>query len=1019
MNQWNEKELRKRVRELLFAHPACDFVRDGRLRVQVAGEAPQVLAVVKEAVPLLQMAVISGERISYRTPQVWAVTPEGEAFAETVAEAAPALTDFPDYVEMICVREAPEEDRELRIFLEGERVRFVTPDGSCYDEVPEEVLRDFARLNTNQKYDNYLGRKETWFYSYERAGQERERQVREDPYLSASSEASTAHMPVRLALFSKDREEAQRLLSDLLTKPSPEREKDVRYRALTALEHRRWNAYMILDGYRAPSEEVFEAYAYRDGVRHRTGRWHPCVCDGGDDPFWLKNHPEAWSRGTKEEMSALDWFSVRAHRLCAKRAAERREETLAEIARIRDLHPGLSAFVRIANRFVLDDGCTETAWYHNVLRDAEALEGGRFVEELERLAGSCRRGPDGAYERLADGSVRRRSDGLMDLFFLRNERKDYALLDRRMIDALSFDLWHGRDYAAVVSYCGESAYEAVRLPFMMSAPRVIYLYDPANEAGRASMERIRAFAAQRGYEGITFAETDGESPTAVASRLIEVLAGLPEARRTDGVCLYCPEGTSVHVRQVFAETAAYSQELAVLAMEGDAVCDARSGRRISCGVGRQMRTSEYLKLRSALYENAARFHAQQEKLEELEEIFRRYSRVTSIGGKRNCAWSSMQDFFCRFSGSRENTEIFGKELWQEAVRDDAREMSAQTGRIECLRIAPEVCEKLRLKDLVQELTEYRVLGGTAGSWEDGLAIVSPDEQVRLVFRCLAKLRPEDEVCYGAVSFAKEAELKDLLRVTDLWGREALLYAAEENIEMKTQKRELLAELLRAGILTEVRFSDEEFQPEAPCKAICRFSDLGMKRLFQTPGKIFETLLFRKIRESDRFADVQNGVSIAWDQSRYMSLKERLEMYFPDHPGFGRDYYVKAKLNSRQAWLRTAENEVDVVMMKDLNPVFVSCKTGRKIDESWIYEIAAVAEHFHAAPVLAVSMDLDEIRESAHSVLGRAQGMGISMFGREIIFDEKRFQKCMDVIAAGGVYSALEAAAGEESDGGEF
>ena len=143
------------------------------------------------------------------------------------------------------------------------------------------------------------------------------------------------------------------------------------------------------------------------------------------------------------------------------------------------------------------------------------------------------------------------------------------------------------------------------------------------------------------------------------------------------------------------------------------------------------------------------------------------------------------------------------------------------------------------------------------------------------------------------------------------------------------------------------------------------------------------------------------------------------MYFPDHPGFGRDYYVKAKLNSRQAWLRTAENEVDVVMMKDLNPVFVSCKTGRKIDESWIYEIAAVAEHFHAAPVLAVSMDLDEIRESAHSVLGRAQGMGISMFGREIIFDEKRFQKCMDVIAAGGVYSALEAAAGEESDGGEF
>lgn len=82
--------------------------------------------------------------------------------------------------------------------------------------------------------------------------------------------------------------------------------------------------------------------------------------------------------------------------------------------------------------------------------------------------------------------------------------------------------------------------------------------------------------------------------------------------------------------------------------------------------------------------------------------------------------------------------------------------------------------------------------------------------------------------------------------------------------------------------------------------------------------------------------------------------------------------------------KSNENELDVIAIKGMTPIFISCKTGKDNKIEWLYEIAIVSSHFMSRGVMAISNDLS--RQPKSAFLERAKQMDISILGTDNLWD---------------------------------
>ena len=121
----------------------------------------------------------------------------------------------------------------------------------------------------------------------------------------------------------------------------------------------------------------------------------------------------------------------------------------------------------------------------------------------------------------------------------------------------------------------------------------------------------------------------------------------------------------------------------------------------------------------------------------------------------------------------------------------------------------------------------------------------------------------------------------------------------------------------------------------------------IKKCLSKAGQVFE--LFLAICASELkddngnpvYTDILSGVFIDWDGEI--------------HPGTGSD----------------VENEIDLILMKGLMPVFISCKNG-SCDINELFKLSVVASHFGGKYVLA-GTEIDK----AEAIELRAKAMGIN------------------------------------------
>ena len=141
----------------------------------------------------------------------------------------------------------------------------------------------------------------------------------------------------------------------------------------------------------------------------------------------------------------------------------------------------------------------------------------------------------------------------------------------------------------------------------------------------------------------------------------------------------------------------------------------------------------------------------------------------------------------------------------------------------------------------------------------------------------------------------------------------------------------------------------------------------IKKCLTQEGQILEIKIFitaKGLLEDDGerhvYEDVLNGVVIDWD---------------------GKDEPFDT------------ENEVDVMMMHDIVPVFVSCKNGDFSAEE-LYKLNTVAERFggkYAKKVL-VTTAIDNMRDKGKYLISRANDMRIQIIKEKDIIDDARLSK---------------------------
>jgi len=88
-----------------------------------------------------------------------------------------------------------------------------------------------------------------------------------------------------------------------------------------------------------------------------------------------------------------------------------------------------------------------------------------------------------------------------------------------------------------------------------------------------------------------------------------------------------------------------------------------------------------------------------------------------------------------------------------------------------------------------------------------------------------------------------------------------------------------------------------------------------------------------------------------------------------------------------------ENEIDVMLMHNMVPIFISCKNG-SVDSDELYKVASVAERFggkYAKKALVVS-ELDKLGSSAQYIKARAEEMGIKLISDAASCSEEELRK---------------------------
>lgn len=1018
-------DFRLQLYALLYAAPPCARIRPDRprLRMLAAGKGDVCLEIfralfwcsqVEGVLPgvLPEITILSPEadavRAALEDPARFPALPEllqkgyaapiryvssaeqlaGE-FDYIVADSLRTARALPDYAAegaALCVRAEKSTVRPLRRKAASAGAELIAFGGAeeaaSGEETPSAALRRMAENISFSYALSYDQRSSEAQNRAEFAAQYEHEFILcdTDAYGADSSFAAAAHISSKLALC--------RLLAAREGRPDADplaelteacRTHDARFSALSVLEHRRWCAFMAMRGYRRATDEEFSAVCAANATKDVARRIHICLCDcapDGKNP--VMDRRDFWENDPPEGLSELDLVSWRYHRAAADYAArlEMSRHTLLNEPRFSDLAAAVNA--------LLQDEPGAALAYHRELNRAKVLPEAIFnIGEFQTQLTALERD--------------------LKPVLIRNQRINFLSIDAQLVDFLPFCLWHGRRFGTVVCFSGDVLAEDAVLPVLLCAERAIFVGENTADAGyRAAAERF--FAGRGGNTKAEFVALDTADPAAVERWLDGLLASgeVDPCNLVLNVVSYEDSRLGFLVGAALGKyeglvRAHFDPRLGIVALGPD------SGLLSVGPTGMSLSVREYVELMGGEVTERGEDNLTQAEFDRLSALFWKYVDEPGV-------WSGISSFLQkdkRLDPKRKaptpNSDYFSFAL-------ESRPQPEGTYRVFDKVFDRRVFRECAIGSLLQDLQAFRLIAD--------LAFPASQDGVR------ARFDVRDDAIVDALSaFAGVAEPpehrlrfspKEGVRVVHTHLRKFLCTMSESE-ETASKRMAFFADLHDAGIITEPALKDGiiEFS----------FRDPAMAELIEKQGQLFEIILYRCFRNCGYFDDVATGVKIAWNNRTAPNqksdfkqhIRRRLDAVAPDAhlPVSLADYKKAVAAVSKESdgqFIENTNNELDVVAMRGVTPVFVSCKTSREIKNEFIYEIDAISTHFRGFGGLAASLNVskllegDSVKEKA--TVFRAKQQEVSYFGRETLTDPAALQSALRRIADGETWSVM-------------
>ena len=255
-------------------------------------------------------------------------TQENQAAAEELLEAYQAVRRSPGVIHVV-VTDPIRRDSPLNLYEAG--VTSPSPLSFCGTGYPSAFDLQLE-ANALAVHLSYAGGSPQFSADAER------RAFAASEYMERSSAAAALHIPYKLRCLGLPENAGPEALQEL-------RQDAEKMSALLCLEHRRWTAHLIMEGFTRPTDSEILGYAFQGGnkfhLEQGEKKLHPCLVPSRTG-LVLRREDFDSPQPERDGLDELDLVSLRLHRLAGVLAARQEPIARGYLALLRQLNGGRS-----------------------------------------------------------------------------------------------------------------------------------------------------------------------------------------------------------------------------------------------------------------------------------------------------------------------------------------------------------------------------------------------------------------------------------------------------------------------------------------------------------------------------------------------------------------------------------------------------------------------------------------------------------------------------------------------------
>ena len=885
---------------------------------------------------------------------------------------------FDDFEDKNCL-----EDRELLVNEaadKGIEINFIQ------ELKPTEELERLARninFSYNMKYNQRIGKGES-DRSFE---QSKNREFIQSPYhyevddikvlsnfiggdyAADSSYASAVHIPYKLSLCDNGKG------SCLDTLYTAIKTKNDLYKKLVVLEHRRWNAYMVMRGFRAPTIQEEECLLYHKGNTHQVKqeRLHICLCDCNDKGVLLgedfnKKYKQWIEKKCPIKMpSELDRASLRCHQLVSRLSNKINVETVYKYIVGED-----DSYInyRKSIKKLLNDEENSLVVYEKAYNEAVKYAKKISQEEYDKI---------------------KTADEVLSVAKVRNKRLDFLSLDAQLINMLPFVMWYGKKYQKCITVSNGEATQDVIVPTIFSVEQALYIGTEVND------EKYRSKIHRYFYNRGNITENTFISIKSYNQEDILCVIGniLDNCKNVDEVIINYVPHSKPEVPMLIGRLAERYSGINIISYdEKDGIISLAGDKNIDVGLeGKSFNVNEYIELMGAKITNEHKILYASKEYPALLELFQKFGGTnnfrTSSGKKIKYAlWNNMATFY-RSSKETDIEKMLLSERNISGVYDYEGKFSL------------DVFDTCQIETLLNKLVEFKIINDLSIHRTSIVTVLFKyyDSALYEVFQKFELVDGVDACIEEKIQKRIKFSTMGGIKIMSMAIKNKKLVSDGEDPESYEIKVKFLKELQNYGFISNLEFDDD--------RNVCfSFKDEETRNIFHTQGTVLELIMYHLLKESGLFDDVETRTKISWDLDEVSLDKliyENINRKENNVYGYKQYKDMREKV-TYEVVKNTSLNEIDIIATKGMNAYFFSCKTGNKDKLEWIYEIVSLASHFRSKAALITS---NCYSVSSTPFSERAKQMYVSLLGTETLWDEGNLQRALHIITNGNVYSCIE------------